>query len=112
VTAVGLWIGRPPRGTDLPSYTVAVAGGAGAPDAPHGVVLTAAAQVEVVARPATPAGEIEARGVVVHEGRASIWIVPVVTSAAGEVRVAGTAGALFSRAARRVRRGVRDRTHG
>lgn len=97
--AVALWVGTRPAADTLPAYELDVvrAKSSRAPGEARDteVTLDPDGDLELVARPATPAPDVAARAVLVRDGTARPWAAPIDVSSEGAVRIAGANKALF-----------------
>jgi hypothetical protein len=97
--AIALWVGTRPAADALPAYELDVvrAKTSRAPGEAREaeVTLDPDGDLELVARPATPAPDIGARAVLVRDGAARPWAAPIDVSSEGAVRIAGANKALF-----------------
>lgn len=99
--AVVLFVATRGEREGLPGYEVAVVSAADvrdpsrAPAPSREVTLDPDGELELVARPAQPTAGVVARAVLVDDGRAVPWHVPIDVSPQGAVRIAGRTRALF-----------------
>ena len=100
---IALFLGQRGAANDaLPPYAIALSSnlqaerGGTAESGGNEARIHPKAYFEIVARPSVPPHEpVDARAVLVRNGRAAAWNVPIAISAEGAVRIAGRADALF-----------------
>lgn len=99
--AFALWIASRPPSAALPGYEVSVIGAKAmradpsVPPSRDEVELDPEGDFELVARPSERARDVAARAVLLRDGVATVWRVPVDVSDEGSVRIAGPTKALF-----------------